>query len=428
MGSLLLSSASQTSLPLESRLSHCEIALAGVVPGSHAHLYLRNALDRSLLSEPHPGTSLLREVQFSSSPVIARFERGDESLEQRLSSAARGSALLPLPFLWSVRVVHEAAAALDFHHQLGISSAAELSPRAIISVHGQTHLNAAILEPRAKLAAIGEPHRLSMADTLATCLGGADPTRRLALTRPLLPAALIQFVDGAAMRASRDSCWHSERELLTVQQRRLQGRHFATRPAVLRSERELCAHQLGLLPALSRLEGGLAIDAFFSQRCRGAYAKVAEFRGALGLWRRERRLAPGPLGAGSPTLERAQMEHEVASRARIAQARLEFERRDPQAALLFAIDAAQAAPESPEAWLMLAQIRGNSCAGSQALCLAEAICASRGDDRVLVRAQKQLSLGNQSQLAAYFRVYGDHVLADWLAPRSRRQPSSQLRY
>ncbi|MEI9942365.1 MAG: hypothetical protein WDO69_34540 [Pseudomonadota bacterium] len=428
MGSALLSLANQQLPPQHaSRSSHCEIPVGSLVPGGLAHRYLRDALDRSLLEDPHPGTSLLCDVQFSSLPVVARFERGDESLEQRLRSAARGSLLLPLPFLWSVRVVNEAAAALDFHHRLGISSAVELMPRAIITMHGEPRLNAAILEPREKLAASGGPHRLSLASTLATCLGGADPTARLAVSRPLLPAALIQFVDGAVTRGA-GSTWQSERELLTGQQHRLQGRHFAAQPPARRSERELCVHQLGLLPTLLRLEGGLAVDAFFSERCRGSRAQIEEFRAALALWRRERRLAPSSPLAGSPTFERVEMASREDSRARIAQARFEFERRDAHAALLFAIDAARATPESPDAWLTLAEIRGRDCAGSQALCLGEAICASRGDAQVLDYVLKQLGLCHQRDLAAYFRIYGDHVLGDWLEPRSRRKITSQLRH
>ncbi len=413
--------------PFESRRSHCELALEGVVPGSHADRYLRDALERSLLKEPHPGTSLLSEVQYSSSPVIVRFE-GDETLEQRLHSAARGSLLLPLPFMWSVRVVNLAAAALDFHHRLGISRALELSPRGISTVQGKPRLNAAILEPRSTLVGLGEPQRVSLSGTLARCLAGANPGRRLALARPLLPAALIQFVDGALARACSDSSWQSERELLTHQQRRWQGPHFATLPE-RRSERELLLHQLGLLPALLRLEGPQAIDDFFSQR-PDAPGTVLEFGRACALWRRERRLAAGsPLsGAGSPSLERAKTEEEIASRARVAQARFEFERRDPHAALLFAIDAAQAAPDAPDAWLTLAEIRSASCAGSQALCLAEAICASRGDAQVLELVLEQLGLCKERQLAAYFRVHGDHVLADWLEPRAAWQTTSQLRH
>jgi len=427
MGSALQSFVSQQSPPhFISAHSHCEISLGRITRGSHAHLFLRAALDRTLLSEPHPATSLLSEVRDSCLPVIARFEAGDESLEQRLATAARPPALLPLPFLWSVRVVTEAAAALDFHHRLGTSSAVELCTRGIITVRGKTRLNAAILEPRERLADVGEPHRLSLAATLAACLVGADPTRRLGLTRPLLPASVIQFIDGARARASHDSNWNREFELLRQQQRRLQGPHFSGAAATRYSPRELCSHQLSLLPALRKLEGEAAIDRFFAHHAESATAEVEQFHVAHESWRRERRLAVTPPLSGSATLERAKLDEEIASQVRIAQARFEFERRDPRRALLFAIDAVQATPDSPAAWLLLGEIRSSTCSASQALCLSEAICAARGESRVIELALRQLGLRNHRQLAAYFRVHGDHVLADWLDPPQRWFSAHQI--
>jgi len=427
MGSALQSFINPQSLRFsDAALSHCEIPLGGVVRDSHAHLYLRTALERSLLSDPHPTTSLLSEVQDARSPVIARFEHGDGSLEQRLESGTRNPGGLPLPFLWSVRVVNEAAAALDHHHQLGISSAVELSPRGIITLQGSTRLNAAILEPRAKLPNLREPHRLSLAMTLASCLGANAP-RRLGLTRPLLPASVIQFVDGAAARARHDSTWQSERRMLKQQQRRLQGPHFSNGVPLQYSPRELCSHQLSLLPVLFRLEGRAAVESFFVQ-ARGEALEFEELRAALDLWRRERTLLPGSPLSRSATLERAKIDEDVASRARVAQARFEFERRDARAALLLAIDAVQATPDSPEAWLLLAEIRSSTCSGSQALCLSEAICASRGAADVIEQVLRQLGMHDPRRLAAYFRVHGDHVLADFLEPPPRWQAPSQLQH
>jgi hypothetical protein len=429
MGSALPSLTEPQSLPsLEPRLSPCEIQLDSVAAGSRAHLYLHDALARSLSKEPHPGTTLLTEVRYAGSSTLVRFEQGDGSLEQMLCSAARGSALLPLPFLWSVRVVSEAAAALDFHHRLGISSALALAPHGIITLHGETRLNAAILEPRSKLAGVEEPHRLSLASTLSACLSGADRSRRLAWKRPLLPASVIQFVDAGPARAREDASWQSEHERLSQQRRRLQGLHFSVSSPSRRSERELRVQQLGLLPALLRLAGAPAIDRFFAQVCGETHAPNEELCAARAAWVAERRLVPPPAAPGSATLESAKIARDVASQARVGQARFEFERKDPRVALLFAIDAAQASPESPDAWLTLGEIRGSSCAGSQALCLSEAICASRGDKRVLGLVLEQLGLRHERELATYFRVYGDHVLADWLEPRPQPQPTSLLRH
>jgi hypothetical protein len=400
--------------------------LGSVSRGSHAHLYLRTALERSLASEPHPSTSLLSEVQDAHSPVVARFEHGDESLEQKLAQTAYSERPLPLPFLWTVQVVAEAAAALDYHHQGGISSALGLGPRGIILLKGRTRLNAAILEPRAKLATVGEPNKLSLAATLAFCLAGADATRRLGLTRPLLPAALIQFVDGAPTR--HESTWQREFGLLKQQQRRLQGRHWPSSVPARHSQSELCLHQLSLLPALLRLAGQSAVDAFFARCAECATPRVEQFRVAFDSWRRERRLHERPPLVESATLERARADDEVASQARVHQARLEFERRDPLVALSFAIDAVRAAPGSFEAWLLLGEIRRSTCSGSQALCLSEAICASRGEARVIERVLRQLGMQDQQRLAAYFRVHGDCAVADFLDPPPRWRVTSRLQH
>jgi len=328
----------------------------------------------------------------------------------------------PFPFLWSMRVVNEAAAALDYHQRLGTSRVAELSSRGIIPLEGEVGSSTTLLAPRARRSERCVPHRLSLATALAACLGSTDPNRRLGLIRPLLPAAIIHFVDGA--RARRDSSWLSERELLKAQQRRLQGPHSEASAPMPRSPRERCSSQLGLLPALFRLEGAAAVESFFADPAASGAQRVAQLRAALGLWRCERRCAISSSG----TLERTGIDDQSASNARIAQARFEFEHRDPRAGLLLAIDAAQTTPDSPDAWLLLAEIRGSTCSGSRALCLSEAICAARGEATVIERVRSLLGMRDQRKLAAYFRVHGDHVLADFLEPPPRWQAPSELQH
>ena len=399
--------------------AHFNLHLKDLAPRSPEREVLRHALARALLCEPHPGTSLLREVEHASSRVVARFERGDGTLEQQLRSGSRGSHVLPLPFLRSVRMVSEAAAALNDHAQGRHASLSAFSPRTVMTVCGEPRLNAALLEP-APRSGPERPSALAVASLLAVCLGGGDATRRLAQRRPLLPTVVVQFVDGARRRALAGSGWLDECGLLDEQVRRIQSRAFVSPALSERPLSEVVLQQLSLLPVLHWLEGALAVDTYFAEQCQRRHAQIEEFRSAFARWRSERRLL-GLLAPVSVALPEAQLRRDSETRARIAQARFEFQRRDANAGLLLALDAALMDPASPEVWLALAEMRGDSGAGARALCLSEAICASRGDARVLRLVRGQLGMNSDRQLAGYFRAYGDHVLADWFLAGSCEQ-------
>ena len=390
--------------------SDFEIHFTDIRPGSRGRQDLQQLLAFALAPEPSLAFSELRRVEFRGARVVAHFERGDGTLEQQLHGAARGECLLPLPFLWSVRVIARAALASSQLPACGFSGPQPLSTRSILTVDGESRLNTARLRSEQPVLC-REAQAMSLTAALAACLGAKKANKRLLAARPVLPAALLQFVDGASTRVLAGNDWHAECESLVALAARLQGGYDAAVPDVRRSTAELVRQQLSLLPALLRVEGAPAVDAFFAERAQTWHARNDEHQAALASWRRERTVTACPKHVPSPHTDRARRE---ATSARVAQARFEQRRGRVQAALLLAIDAAIVAPDSPEAWLALAEIRGDASAGARALCLGQAICAARGHGTVLELAREQVGLRRDAELAGYFRAHGDYVLAAWL--------------
>lgn len=383
-----------------------------------AAVEVAHALALALPGDPEPRTSLLREVEFAGARAALHFERGDGSLAQQTLTGARGVRLLPLPFLATLRAFATAAQAWQVHAERSVLRAG-LSAHAVVTVHGEARLNAAMLEPRAG-ARPREAPAASLASALGACLlpearifARGIVKRSLRQARPLLPDAVVRFVDHAALRISAGSDFDAELGLFASLARRMQGKHAVWAGVATRSRAEIIELQLALLPAVQRLCGAFAVDEYFAQRSLSGGTKQAAFRASLSAWRSERRL-PELARAEENTLRLAQKQRAEESRARVHQARHELARGKAQAALLLAIDAACMSPEDPAVWLALGEIRGAARPGSRALCFAEAVCAARGEPGVIAAVKRQLAIGSDSALAAYFRGFGDEAVAAWL--------------
>ena len=380
---------------------------------------LRHALALALPADPEPRTSLLREIEFSGTHAVAHYERGDGSLAQRTLTGARGGRLLPLPFLATLRALSDAAAAWAAHAERS-SLRAGLSAHAVVTIHGEARLNAALLEPRGRQSST-ESAPGSLASALGSCLlpdarvfARGVVKRTLRQARPILPDAVVRFVDHAALRVSAGSDSVAEMALFSSLARRMQGKHLVWGQPTQRTSAEIVELQLGLLPAVQKLSGAFAVDDYFAQRSLLGGMRHEEFRRAFASWKSERRLAPRS-SRPENALRSARAQREEESRARVHQARFELARGKAQAALLLAIDAACMSPEDPAVWLTLGEIRGQARAGSRALCLAEAICASRGEGAVIAAVHRQLGTTSEAELAAYFRGFGDESVAAWLS-------------
>jgi hypothetical protein len=282
---------------------------------------------------------------------------------------------------------------------------------------GEARLNAAFIDCAAEAKRSFDLAPQCLLRTLADCIGARDSARSFSVQRPILPAPILRVLGELPLRARSITCFEAERDALRALEQRLQGGFVVAHPSTPCRASDLVCRQLGLLGALVTIEGNAEVERYFESNLERFRAQP-EFRSALSAWRRERKLHP--CDGQRRGRQDAQRERESATRARVAQARLELRRRGRTVGLAFALDAVCAAPEAPEAWLLLAELRAAEARGSAALCFSEAICAARGAEETIERVQKQLRISSEAELARYFRAHGDFAVADWLEAGSVR--------